>query len=43
MLHAIMVAFPSWPFQLSPLNDLYSGKRVHSIILIPLKIFDDIW
>ena len=28
-----------WPFELSPLNELYSGKLVRSITLIPFVIF----
>ena len=31
------------PFELSPMNELYRGKLVRSITLIPLEIFDDIW
>ena len=36
---ARMVAFPCWPFKLSPLKLLYSGELVHSITLIPFEIF----
>ena len=35
VLRAIMVALPCCPFELSPLNELYRGKLVHSITLIP--------
>ena len=42
MLHEKMVALPCWPFELSPLNELYMGKLVRSIPLIPYEIFDDI-
>ena len=36
---ARIVALPCWPFELSPLNELYRGKHVRSITLIPLEIF----
>ena len=39
MLHARMVALPCLPFELSPLNELYMGKLVRSITLIPFVIF----
>ena len=35
MLHALLC----WPFELPPLNELYRGKLVLSIILIPFEIF----
>ena len=34
-----MVALPFWPFELSSLNELYRGKLVRSITLIPFEIF----
>ena len=34
-----MVALPCWPFEISPLNELYSGKLVRSITLIPYENF----
>ena len=34
-----MVDLPCWPFELFPLNELYWGKLVRSITLIPLEIF----
>ena len=37
--NARMVAFPCWHFELSPLNELYRGKLVGSIMLIPFEIF----
>ena len=33
-----MVALPCWPFQLSPLKELYWGKLLSSITLIPFEI-----
>ena len=39
MLHAIMVAIPFYPFKLSPLNELMSGKLVQSITLVTFEIF----
>ena len=39
MSHVIMIALPCWYFELSPLNELYSGKLVHLITLIPFEIF----
>ena len=39
MSHARMVAPSFCPFELSPLNALYSGKLVRSITLIPYEIF----
>ena len=39
MLCAIMVALPCWPFELSPLNELYRGKLVPSVTLKPYEIF----
>ena len=40
---ARMVAIPSCLFKLSSLNEMYRGKLVRSITLIPFEIFDDIW
>ena len=40
MSHARRVALPCWPFELSPLNEFYRGKLVHSITL---RYFNDIW
>ena len=37
--HAVMVVPPCCPFELSPLNELYMGKLVHPITLIPCEIF----
>ena len=39
MSHARMVALPYWPFELCRLNELYRGKLVCSITLIPFEIF----
>ena len=39
MSHAIMVVPHSWPFELSPLNELYMGKLVRFITPIPFAIF----
>ena len=36
---ARMVALHCPPFELSPLNELYRGKRVRSIAFIPFEIF----
>ena len=38
MMRAIMVALTCRPFELYPLNVLYSGKLVRSITLIPFVI-----
>ena len=35
---AIMVALPCWPFDVSPLNELYRRKLERSITLIPFEI-----
>ena len=45
MSHVRVVAPPCCPFELSPLNELYRGKLVHSITLIGFetRYFDDIW
>ena len=43
MSGARMVGLPSGPFELSPLNELYRAKLVHSITLIPFEIFEDNW
>ena len=40
MWYARMVALLCWHFELSPLNELYRGKLVHSIY--PSRCFDDI-
>ena len=40
MSHSRKVAPPFCPFVLSPLNELFRGKLVHSITLIPFEIFD---
>ena len=35
-----MIALPYWPFELSPLNELYRGKLVGLLItLISFEIF----
>ena len=34
---------PLLHFELSPLNELYRGKFVRSITLIPFEMFDDNW
>ena len=39
MLCARMVALSGWPFKLSALNELYRGKLVCSMTLIPFEIF----
>ena len=39
MSHARMVALPCWPFELSPLNELYREKLVRLITHIPIEIF----
>ena len=42
--HARMVYLPLLPFELSPLNELYRGKLVLTLILIHLlRYFDDVW
>ena len=39
MSHVIKVATPCFPFELSPLNELKSGKLVHPItLLLPFEI-----
>ena len=38
MSHAIMVALPCWPFELSSLNEFYRGKLVR-LITYPLRYF----
>ena len=40
-----LVAPPCCPFEFCPLNELYRGKLVRSITLIPFEMpyFDDIW
>ena len=43
MSQSRMVDLPCWPFELSPLNELYKGKLVRSKTHIPFEIFDDIW
>ena len=35
---ARMGALPCWPFELSPLNELYRGNRVRSITLVPFEM-----
>ena len=32
-------ALSCWPFELSPLKDLYRGKLMRPITLIPIEIF----
>ena len=39
MSRARLVALPCWPFDLSSLNELYRGKPVRSITVIPFEIF----
>ena len=39
MSRARMVALPCWPSELSSLNELYRGKLVCSITLIPFVIY----
>ena len=38
MSRAKMVALPFWPFDSYSLNELYRGKLVRSITLIPFEI-----
>ena len=42
MSHAriIIIALPCWSFELSPLNNLYREKLVHSLTLIPFELFN---
>ena len=37
MSRAKMDAFTYWPFELSPLNELYRGKLVRLKILMPFE------
>ena len=39
VLHSRIVVLPCWTYKLSPLNELYRRKLVHSITLIPFEIF----
>ena len=41
--HARMVVPPCCSFELSPLNEVYRGKLVCSVTLLPYETFDDIW
>ena len=34
-----MVAFPFWPFELSPLNELYRGKHVHILMIFGIHVY----
>ena len=40
MSRARIIALPCWSFELSPLNNLYGGKLVRSVTLIPFEIFN---
>ena len=34
-----IIALTCWPFEISPLNELYMGKLVRSITALPFEIF----